>query len=196
MSLAALFALGLSASSAALAPPTRRVVLANGAAALVAAGFSSLPAHAYAGEGTMSKDDVLQIAEEKLTPFQRAISLSAATERSFTGKTINGYSHDTKKKGTWSGAISGAPLFESTTKYESGSGWPSFYAPIPGAVIERQDPEDLRDSRRARMMGGVRTEVIDAKSGAHLGHVFSDGPPPTGLRYCMNAGAMSFTPKR
>lgn len=143
----------------------------------------------------MSKEEVLRIAEG-LTPFQRAISLSAATERSFSGKTTNGYPHDNKKKGTYKGAISGAPLFESSTKYESGTGWPSFYAAVPGAVIERPDPEDSRDRKRAAMMGGVRTEVIDAFSGAHLGHVFNDGPPPTYKRYCMNAGAMTFAPSR
>merc|ERR1719152_193420 len=151
-------------------------------------------ANAYAGEGTMSREDVLRAAE-KLTPFQRAISLSAATEQSFTGTTTNGYPHDNKKKGTYVGAISGAPVFESATKYDSGTGWPSFYAPVPGSVIERLDPGDLADKKRARRMGGVRTEVIDAKSGAHLGHVFGDGPPPTGKRYCMNAGAMTFVPK-
>jgi methionine-R-sulfoxide reductase len=110
--------------------------------------------------------------------------------------TTNGYAHDNKKKGTWAGAISGAPLFDSSTKYESGTGWPSFYAAIPGAVVERPDPEDLADRRRAMAMGGVRTEVIDAKSGAHLGHVFPDGPAPTYKRYCMNAGAMTFVPAR
>merc|ERR1712087_316669 len=123
-------------------------------------------------------------AAEALTPFQRGISLSAMTERPFTGKTINGYSHDNKKKGMYVGAISGAPLFDSSAKYDSGTCWPSFYAALPNGVIERQDPGDLEDPRRALMMGGVRTEVIDAVSGAHLGHVFPDGPPPTGKRYC------------
>merc|ERR1712046_477113 len=99
------------------------------------------------------------------------------------GKTTNGYGHDNKKKGTYVGAISGAPLFESSTKYDSGTGWPSFYAAVPGSIIERKDPGDLADRVRARMMGGVRMEVIDAKSGAHLGHVFGDGPQPTGKRY-------------
>ena len=141
----------------------------------------------------MSKEEVLQKAES-LTSFQKAVSLSAQTEMSFTGKTTNGYGWDNKKKGTYVGAISGAPLFSSEAKYDSGTGWPSFYAAIPGGVIERQDPEDLRDKRRAKMMGGVRVEVIDAKSGAHLGHVFGDGPAPTYKRYCMNAAAMTFVP--
>jgi len=149
------------------------------------------PALAYA---TMSSEDVLKEAQ-KLTPFQRAISLSAATERPFTGQTTNGYAHDNKKTGVYVGAISGKPLFESSTKYESGTGWPSFYAAVPGGVIERDDPDDKANPARAAMMGGVRTEVIDAVSGAHLGHVFPDGPQPTGKRYCMNAGAMTFVPK-
>merc|ERR1719201_172906 len=125
----------------------------------------------------MSKEEVEALAE-KLTPFQRAISLQAYTERSFTGKTTNGFAHDNKKTGTYVGAISGKPIFESSTKYESGTGWPSFYAAVPGSVIERADPDDLADKTRAMLMGGVRTEVIDAVSGAHLGHVFPDGPAP------------------
>jgi peptide-methionine (R)-S-oxide reductase len=88
------------------------------------------------------------------------------------------------------GAISGLPLFSSKQKYDSGTGWPSFYAPVSDDhVILRRDPADMQ---RTRDMRYVRVEVLDAKSGAHLGHVFDDGPPPTGLRYCMNAAAMTF----
>ena len=174
----------------------RRAVLRDAAAAALASStlLTATQANAYAGDGTMTKEEVEKIAA-KLTPFQRAISLQAATERSFTGTTTNGYSHDNKKEGTYIGAISGKPVFLSSTKYESGSGWPSFYDPVPGGVIERQDPGDLADKARAMMMGGVRTEVIDAASGAHLGHVFPDGPKPTGKRYCMNAGSLTFVPK-
>ena len=133
------------------------------------------PALAAPGDGTMTKEEVLAAVDKlDLTPLQQAISLWAYTERSFTGKTTNGYSHDNKKAGTYVGAISGKPVFESSTKYDSGTGWPSFYAAVPGAVIERQDPDDLADKTRAMLMGGVRTEVIDAVSGAHLGH----GEPP------------------
>ena len=162
------------------APTSRRAVLQS-AAALAAGAGTAAPAFAAAGDGSMSREEVLEKAAS-LTPFQRSISLEANTERSFTGQTTNGYSHDNKKKGTYVGAISGKPIFTSETKYDSGTGWPSFYAPVPGAVIERFDPGDLADKRRAKMMGGVRVEVIDAASGAHLGHVFGDGPQPTGKR--------------
>jgi len=175
----------------------RRAVVKKTAAAVAAgvhaAGISARPVRADAGEGSMSAEDVERIAA-KLTPFQRAISLQAATEPSFTGKTTNGYGYDNKKAGTYVGAISGSPVFKSSTKYESGTGWPSFYAAVPDAVIERPDPRDIADKVQQFLMGGVRTEVIDAKSGAHLGHVFPDGPPPTFKRYCMNAGAMTFVP--
>ncbi|QIE55978.1 peptide-methionine (R)-S-oxide reductase MsrB [Pikeienuella piscinae] len=84
-------------------------------------------------------------------------------------------------------ACCGAPLFDAATKYESGSGWPSFYAPLDeGAVEEKQD-----DSLFMR-----RTEVLCARCDAHLGHVFPDGPPPTGLRYCMNGVAMKFAAEK
>jgi methionine-R-sulfoxide reductase len=181
----------MSADGTAGMPLSRRAALLAAAAPYVLT-FHASPVLAYAGEGSMSKEEVIKIANEKLTPFQQDISLKAATERSFTGKTTNGYSHDNKKQGSYVGAISGEPLFLGSTKYDSGTGWPSFYAPVPGSVIERPDPADL--SNPSAKIFGVRTEVIDAKSGAHLGHVFPDGPKPTGKRYCMNAGAMTFVP--
>ena len=118
----------------------RRGVLSKAAAAL-AAGLlvtclGARSASAFAGEGSMRKEEVVRAAE-KLTPFQRMISLEAATEPSFTGKTTNGYAHDNKKKGTYIGAISEAPIFLSSTKYDSGTGWPSFYAPVPIASCRR-----------------------------------------------------------
>ncbi|CAL8463493.1 g3027 [Coccomyxa elongata] len=117
----------------------------------------------------------------------RHIALEAGTERAFTGKTVNGYPHDNKREGLWVSAIGGLPLFSSETKFDSGTGWPSFYAPI--------DPEHVIEETDNSIPFMPRTEVIDARSGAHLGHVFNDGPRPTGKRYCMNAGALRFIPK-
>merc|ERR1740138_763919 len=154
----------------------------------------------------MSKEEVVQAAS-KLTAKQRAISLEAATEQPFTGMFVNDYPYSNEQEGTYVGAISGAPLFDSSTKYDSKTGWPSFTRPIPGAVIERKDPEDLakvwekednanNNPFAARPKNSeIRTEVIDAVSGAHLGHVFDDGPLG-GKRYCMNAGAMAFVPAK
>jgi peptide-methionine (R)-S-oxide reductase len=117
---------------------------------------------------------------EKLTPEQYAITREAGTERAFTGPWL-----DEHRAGTFKCVCCGEPLFRSETKYESGSGWPSFYEPISKeAVSERVD-----DSHGMR-----RTEVVCAKCNAHLGHVFPDGPRPTGLRYCMNGTALDFDP--
>ncbi|KAK9815472.1 hypothetical protein WJX72_004246 [[Myrmecia] bisecta] len=122
-----------------------------------------------------------------LPEMTRHVALQHGTERAFSGKTVNGYSHDNKQPGTYVSAVGGLPLFSSDTKFDSGTGWPSFYAPVdPEHVIEVQDNSIPFMSR---------TEVLDARSGAHLGHVFNDGPRPTGKRYCMNAAALKFVPK-
>ena len=89
-----------------------------------------------------------------------------------------------KRTGVYDCAACGQPLFESSTKYESGSGWPSFWKPLDNAVIEHPDST----------LGMTRTEVLCRRCGGHLGHVFDDGPQPTGLRYCINGDAMTFRP--
>ena len=118
---------------------------------------------------------------EKLTPEQYHVLREAGTERAFTG------AYDKNKAaGEYKCAGCGAPLFDSEAKYDSGSGWPSFTAPVAVDAVE----ED-RDVTH----GMVRTEVKCAACEGHLGHVFPDGPGPGGLRYCMNSASLDFTPK-
>jgi len=116
----------------------------------------------------------------QLTPEQYRVTRKHGTERAFTGP-----NWDNKDKGLYSCVCCGRPLFRSETKYDSGTGWPSYYAPIePQAVTEHKD----------RSLFMTRTEIRCADCDAHLGHVFPDGPQPTGLRYCMNGVAMNFMP--
>ncbi|KAG2433507.1 hypothetical protein HYH02_012625 [Chlamydomonas schloesseri] len=125
-------------------------------------------------------------AAEGLSDFQKYVTLEHGTERAFTGKTVNGYTHDNKQRGTYVCALGGLPLFSSDTKFNSGTGWPSFFAPI--------DPEHIVEVVDMSIPYMPRIEVLDARSGAHLGHVFDDGPAPTGKRYCINAAALKFIP--
>jgi peptide-methionine (R)-S-oxide reductase len=114
-----------------------------------------------------------------LTPAQYEVLRNAGTERPFTSPLNNEH-----RSGIFACAGCATNLFASNTKFDSGTGWPSFYAPLPHAVIEHED----------RSFGMVRTEVRCSRCGGHLGHVFDDGPKPTGLRYCMNGVAMTFKP--
>lgn len=116
-----------------------------------------------------------------LSPQQYHVVRKKGTERAFTGQY-----HDNKAKGTYYCVACGNPLFDSDTKFDSGTGWPSFGAPIEEGRVETETDASL---------WMVRTEVTCARCGAHLGHVFDDGPQPTGQRYCMNSISLNFEPE-
>lgn len=118
---------------------------------------------------------------ERLTPEQYYVLRQSGTERAFTGK----YDQN-KQEGLYTCAGCGAPLFESDDKFASGCGWPSYTAPVDEAAI---------DEHRDISHGMIRTEVRCSKCDGHLGHVFPDGPAPTGLRYCINSASLDFEPK-
>jgi peptide-methionine (R)-S-oxide reductase len=138
------------------------------------------------GSGSHEADETFKVAHtddewrQKLTPAQFQVLRKHGTERAGTSPL-----NQEKRPGAFLCAGCGKELFAADTKFESGTGWPSFYAPLDGAVATHED----------RSFFMTRTEVHCADCGGHLGHVFEDGPRPTGLRYCMNGAAMTFKPK-
>src|SRR5262249_20490029 len=127
----------------------------------------------------LTKAEIAEIVKT-LTPDQVRVTQDAGTEPPFCGK----LEHH-KEAGVYVCVVGGLPLFKSGAKFDSGTGWPSFFEPIdPEHIVERLDLS----------AGMTRTEILDARSGAHLGHVFDDGPRPTGKRYCLNSAALKFIP--
>jgi len=158
----------------------RRLFLGLAGAGAVSLLLYGLPAPAGADSGMKFAVNRSPAEWKRLLGDQRYhILREAGTERAFTSPL-----NDEHRRGTFVCAGCATPLFSSGAKFDSGTGWPSFWKPLPHAVVTRSD----------RTFGMLRTEVMCARCGGHLGHVFDDGPKPTGLRYCMNGLALKFRP--
>jgi peptide-methionine (R)-S-oxide reductase len=158
----------------------RRAVLTAGASFFA---LAAAPSITRANQMTAATIDFKRLSDDewktRLSPAAYEVMRHEGTERAFTSPL-----NKEKRKGTFACAGCDLPLFASETKFESGTGWPSFYAPLPGAVETKTDRSFLIK----------RTEVHCSRCAGHLGHVFDDGPKPTGLRYCMNGVALKFEP--
>jgi peptide-methionine (R)-S-oxide reductase len=156
---------------------TRRMALSGGLAAIASANLLPILAAGAAGEDHVVRTDAEW--RGKLTSEQYAVLRKEGTERPFTSPLL----HE-ERKGTFACAGCDLDLFSSETKFDSGTGWPSFWAPLDNAVKTHDD----------RSFGMTRSAVTCRRCDGHLGHVFDDGPKPTGLRYCMNGLALTFKP--
>ena len=171
---------------------SRRQLLAVGGTANLLLALKGLRALAAAPDAAATSTGPISIAppgftvihsdaewRKMLTPSQYAVLRQAGTERPYTSPL-----NDEHRAGVFACAGCDQDLFASSTKFDSGTGWPSFYRPLDKAVLQRVD----------RSEGMIRDEVLCSRCGGHLGHVFDDGPAPTGLRYCMNGTALKFKP--